>query len=368
MELPSPLLDTCRQAISNLDKKGAMPAGHNGPYFHEETPLRNTSHWLFCWSMLYRHTGETCFREAVESSLRYVSDPLHRKQGGNWRQRSHPGRDSCNGVIGAAWTGEALWAAARVLDKPDLLDAARDVLERHAFDDGLGLWHRWEVNGKTLSIDQTFNHQLWFAATAARCGKNSSGPLFQRCERFMDTLDTHFEVQPSGLIQHRISLGFLDRLFRSGTVFHWGFNVIRSLRSRRMLFDTPKRDIGYHCFNFIAFAVLKTYFLDHPFWHSPQWLAALSYAQSYAFGKAMDQPNKYAFPYNPVGFEMAAALRVFIPESETRQKEWWELQWDRLTSASSSESYGDNCQDPAIAKARLYEGVEALRLGVGDVL
>jgi hypothetical protein len=183
----------------------------------------------------------------------------------------------------------------------------------------------------------------------------------------MDRLEDHFQIMGQGLIQHRITLKTIDRLFQSGSPLHWGYHVLRSIQNRRILWDTHKRDIGYHAFNLIAFAVLKTYFPDHRFWRSPKWLTVMSYSCSETFRAAIEPPNKYAFPYNPAGFEMAAFMKVFIPDAGVERQEWWEKQWDRMTTPPSR-SYGDGCQVPHTARARLYEGVEALLLGENDVL
>ena len=128
--------------------------------------------------------------------------------------------------------------------------------------------------------------------------------------------------------------------------------------------DTHTRDLGYHAFNLIAFAVLHSYFPGHRFWESDAWTAALSSSQNETFRQAMTRKNKYAFPYNPVGFEVAAALKVFVEGSETQQKEWMDLQWGHLTNDGRC-AYGEKAADPVTARARIYERLEAELLQAG---
>ena len=79
----------------------------------------------------------------------------------------NPGKDFCNGLIGQSWSIEALMYAANYFDIPKILKIAKEVFLLHPFDEKSGLWRRTEVNGSFLSVDETFNHQLWFAASGS---------------------------------------------------------------------------------------------------------------------------------------------------------------------------------------------------------
>lgn len=367
MEVIQKIIDEIDFCLGEISTDGSMSAGHNGPYHHAESALRNSSHWLFTSAVLYVRTGREIYRESASRLSGYLLDPQHRPHGANWMQRNQPGRDFCNGVIGAAWTGEALWALSKAFDREDACALATEVFRGHLFNQELGLWHRWEVDGTTLSIDKTFNHQLWYAATAARLASIGAKFLQAECERFMDMLELHFIVERSGLIQHRISLNFVDRLFRSGTNLNKVAHVWKSLKARRKLFDVKKRDVGYHAFNLQAFAVLHHYFPEHRFWSSPSWRNALAYITGTDFAKEIAQPNQYAYPYNPVGFEIASVLNVFALSTTETCLQWLERQWEMLTNCDEHR-YGDKVQDPLTARARFYECLGPLFMCKSDLL
>ena len=44
---------------------------------------------------------------------------------------------------------------------------AEEVFFQHKFIEKLGVWKRLEIDGSVGRIDQTFNHQLWFASCAS---------------------------------------------------------------------------------------------------------------------------------------------------------------------------------------------------------
>lgn len=336
-----------------------MPAGHNGPYHHKESPLRNTGHWLYTWAHLWRLDGDRRFRDAASKALAYVLLDTHRPQKANWMQRMQKGRDACNGVIGAAWTGEALWAAALCLNSEDALRHAKDVFLKHVFDSRAGLWQRLEPDGRVLSIDQTFNHQLWFAATTARLINAGVDELEEPLEKFMDGLPRIFAIGKSGVIRHRIPLYWRDHIFYPGGIPFKIFQTCKSLKTGLKPVDAASRDLGYHAFNLHAFAILHRHIPEHAFWESSGWLAALAFARSEKHINGVAMGNPYAYPYNPVGFEMAFALRRFVPGSEEEQQQWLERQWSVLT-CDQTLCYGQEAADPVTAKARLYEAVEWL--------
>lgn len=350
------------RAIREQAPDGSMPAGCNGPYGHEASPLRNTGHWLFLWLHLWKLNGDHRFRQASEKALAYLLRDDHRPHGANWMQRCQKGRDACNGVIGAAWTGEALWAAATILESEAAFDVARDVFSRHRFNSKDGLWHRFEVDGRVLSIDQTLNHQLWFAATAARLHTAGADELKDPLNGFFEQLSRHFVLENNGVIRHRIALSTLDQIFYADGIPFRLFQIYKSLWTGLAPVDPEKRDLGYHAFNLHACAVLYRHVPDTCFWASKAWKGALAFARSESHIAALSSGNSYAYPYNPVGFEMALTLQSFIPDSQSEQNDWADRQWAVLTSGEAI-LYGTSAEDPATAKARLYEGVEWLCFG-----
>jgi len=75
----------------------------------------------------------------------------------------------------------------------------------HPFDEKLGLWRRVEVNGSYLSVDETFNHQLWFAASGSLiCQNCKDKEIIKRVDIFMDTIENALNLYNSGLIVHHL--------------------------------------------------------------------------------------------------------------------------------------------------------------------
>ncbi|MCH8539318.1 MAG: hypothetical protein LAT58_00950 [Opitutales bacterium] len=360
MEELEKLVLFAEKAVRQQMPDGSMPAGHNGPYRHRELSIRNTGHWLSTWAHLWKVKGDDKFHKAAIKALGYLLRDDHRPAKANWLQREQKGRDRCNGVIGAAWTGEALWAAYAILGNEEALELAGDVFLKHRFDGKRLLWFRLEVTGESLGIDQTLNHQIWFAATAARlenAGISSLKPLIQT---FLDGLSKNFAVEGSGVIRHRIPLFWHDHLFYSGGLPFRFFQYYKYLRTGIKPVNGRQRDVGYHAFNLHALAILHRYYPDHFFWQGSAWKKALAFARSHEHvSEVQVDMNPYAYPYNPVGFEMAFTLARFFPDSQKEQETWIRRQWSALENENSPQ-YGDCADDPLTAQARLYEMIEWL--------
>lgn len=357
-KLKAQALLAAEDALSAQAADGSMPSGCNGPYGHTETPLRNTGHWLLLWIRAYQWSGNERYRSAARRALEYMRLPQHRPGGANWLQREQKGKDRCNGLIGAAWTFEALLGAATHLQEPGLASLMLDVWSQHQFDSEQGLWHRLEVDGSTREIDKTFNHQLWWAASLAELSQLGVDDPSSQVERFMDCLSVNFTCQRSGLIRHRIRLQWRDYVLDSGSLadrMHQRCKQLRAGASQPL--NSIERDVGYHAFSLHAFAKLKRIYPEHNFWNSKSFQKALDYARSDSFIEALSASNPYGFPYNPVGFEMAFVLLVFVPNSRSEQQRWIKRQFDAVGGKVPGE-YGCTTDDPATARARLYEALD----------
>ena len=334
-----------------------MPNGHNGPYFHQETMLRCTCHWLITWCHAYSWTGDPIFFRSAQRALNYILLPEHRPFNSNWLHRKTRNRDSCNGLIGPAWTLEALVCATHILESDKAFSEAEEVFNIHPFDEKRGLWKRVEVDGRVLPFDRTFNHQLWFASSAARLSDLGSQNATLRVASFLEKLHLNFSVNNFGLIRHRIHFHWWDKYLESGSFLHKLYAHYDKFRTNSdNLLDPIKRDFGYHAFNLHAFAVLHRFYPQHFFWKSFEFFHAMKFSRS-DHHKANLLDNKYACPYNPVGFEMALALQEFYNYEMEERRNWIAFQITTLTDSSIAE-YGWQTDDPITSQARLYEAVE----------
>jgi hypothetical protein len=266
--------------ISIADKALSEPRrflqpGHNGPYNDPETPVRNYGHWLITFSKCYEFTGEQIYLDKVRELAEYLISDDARPHGFSFHHRSIEGKDKCNGLVGQAWTFEALAEASAVIRDIKYVEIAEEVFFDHKFNTEFGLWHRLEIDGNILSIDDTFNHQLWFAACASLLNTPRREEIRGRIFRFMECLPKNLSVFDSGLIYHPIernlnNIGFgipkklkLDKSVKS----------LLSLLSKRKGQANHKqqrekmihKSLGYHQFNMYAFGMLKESLPDHPF-------------------------------------------------------------------------------------------------------
>lgn len=337
-------------------KTGYFFSGHNGPYFDQETPVRNTGHWLIAFLKVYDITKNKKYLDAAEKAIKYLLSKEARPMNAAFWHRKNPKKDFSNGLIGQAWSIEALSVAAQYFDNSEIIKTARDVFFMHPFNEKTGLWQRVGVDGSHLSIDGTFNHQLWFAASAglleAQCkDKEISG----RIKIFMDNLDKNLALYFSGLIVHRSkprdTVGIIKNLLRCFKNYSFQKEKLRS--------------VGYHQFNLYAFALLKAYIPGHHFWKSKKFKKLWQYANTDVYKRALNN-NEFGYPYNPPGFEMAYTLEVFgatIPDKKKKQKDWVLGQIKRSFDFDSG-FMSKNTKDSETLSARIYEATRLPDLSI----
>jgi hypothetical protein len=330
---------------------GSFAPGCNGPYGDRETPVRNSAHWLALLAATARRTGEPRLREAALRAARFLAGPDARPRGAAFLCRSAAGKDSCNGLVGQAWAIEGLAEAAAHLDAEPLAKLAEAVFLLHPFDERAGLWLRVEVDGTLLSPDLTLNHQLWFAAAGAVLAPLAAAEVGARVRAFLDALPRALAVHRDGAVRHPVSPAAAVR--RAPGL------ALRLARDRvRRRADLREKAVGYHAFNLHALATLRTRLPGHCFFATPGFERAWRYAGSAGFRPALAE-NRYAWPYNPCGLEMAWALEVFAPDSREAQAGWVAEQLRRHFDPRA-DLLSRATPDPATLAARLYE---AARLG-----
>lgn len=260
---------------------GSFPAGHNGPYFDPETPLRNTGYWLITLSKCYRMTGKKRYIKAVRKAADFLRSSTARPHDYSFHHRNMEVKDKCNGLIGQAWTFEALSEASRILGDSKYSKLGEEVFLQHNFNRKTGLWDILEIDGNNLGVDPTFNHQLWFATFGLALGSQPCGDgsikggtkqneeIKDMVEIFMDRLYSNLIILKNGLIYHLIDLNFNSDV-DNGPIKN-ALNFIRPKRrklEKKILQEEIPRSIGYHSFNMYAFGILKQLTPDHPFWNS----------------------------------------------------------------------------------------------------
>jgi len=380
-----PLL--CRVTMSLLDliihlAKNALDypekylrAGHNGPYKDPETNVRNLGHWLITFSKCYEWTHEDRFKNRVCQIAEYLCSDESRPYRYSFHHRKNKNKDKCNGLIGQAWTFEALAEASRLLGEPMYASLAEQVFFQHPFNEELGLWNRVDVDGNVLSEDPTFNHQLWFAACISLVKASQSERILKRVKRFLDCLNKNLTVLPNGLAYHPIQHLWEKDLARHFTLKGWSANVLyhlldalkhQRLPEKRPLFKNIQertheamfyKSIGYHAFNIYAFSLLRQQMQDYPFWSSSALQKMVDYLQTDEYRRSI-WDNKYGFPYNPPGFEIPFSLFVLKGLSKEEligiTQHWAGEQFRRCLNSKTGKMER-NTEDPETHTARLYE-------------
>jgi len=347
------LYDLIRQSAERgliLQKEdGSMPSGHNGPYFDTETPVRNTGHWLVTFLKVYEITGDNRFLNAASKAANYLLSEKARPAKAAFWHRKNPEKDLSNGLIGQAWSIEALSVAAQYCTNPDIIKTALNVFLMHPFNPETGLWHKIDLNGNDSTPDRTFNHQLWFAAAGSLLKQSSPDEdIVKRLNIFMDNLEVNLNLYSSGLIVHNLEKRGKTQIKKKL------LKIINKSPQDKVIYKA----IGYHQFNLYAFALLKGSFPFHSFWESNKFKSLWEYANSREYEEKLYQ-SEYGYPYNPPGFEMAYALEIFgnamIDKRENQDK--WIARQILLCFDFASGLMTKGSKDPHTQAARIYEAV-----------
>ena len=332
---------------------GRMPAGHNGPWRNVDTSVRNTAHWTITFFRAFEITGEERYFDGGVACVAFLLSDAVRPGGYTFVHRKDE-NDGCNGLVGQAWTLEALAYAFEYYEDEHLLETATEVFLLHPFDENLGLWHSVDVDGTDRCIHATFNQQLWFAAIGAQL-MDSDERIEARVSRFLDRLEETIRLTDEGLIVHN-------------SYPHQGYPRIRYDVKNVLFSDLKERRrelaVGYHSFNLYGMALLKQAWSDHPFWDSDALKSALQYVESSNFLREARE-NPYCFGYNPTGFELAFASRTF-DDSNINAFEWTERQLALTYDPYDGMMTGG--PDPITLSARIYEAVRLPNVELDDVL
>lgn len=348
------IVQSSRAALSIQLPDGSFPPGWNGPHHDPQTPVRNTAHWLITLLKAYEISNEPRFKDAAWRAASYLTAEQVRPMGATFFCRTNPRKDFCNGLIGQAWAIEALVVAAEKLEVEQYQTVARDVFELHPFDEQASLWRRVNVDGSYNSFDLVFNHQLMFAVAGAMLtdGGGSDGAIGSQVRQFLDRVQvSHLRTTRSGRITHLLPPP-LPRVGISARIH----SIARPLFLLRPDPHMADIEMGYQAFNLYLFSLLSRHIPDHPLWQSSKFRSALRFANSAEFAQEVEN-NRYAYPYNPTGFEMGVAIQVFASafEPATHPASWWIEQQLHRCYDSTEMLMSKVTEDGETLASRLYE-------------
>jgi hypothetical protein len=350
------LIKASLRAASKQHSNGSFDAGCNGPYKHSETPVRNTAHWLslFCYAL---KTNKLNFQErkyleeASHKAVNYLLSNNSRPNKKSFFCRSASGKDSCNGLIGQAWTIEGLTTVYNELNIEEARNVALEVFFLHPFDYEKGIWKRVEVDGTILGFDYTFNHQLWFAAIAMQLNDTRVEKMV-KC--FLDLIGQNVDIYSDGVIFHATNIAKYN-FFKLSDIPGYIKTLFRDFTKPRLMRALYIKSVGYHSFNLYAYAILKKYFPLHNFWTSETFLKMLSTTNNKSFIDNLDK-GPYGWPYNPTGIELAYVGKVFSLGDAYVQK-WLSMQYKKTYDSTSDDLMTKGSPDITTSSARIYEAV-----------
>ncbi|WP_371185695.1 hypothetical protein [Thalassotalea maritima] len=339
----------------NFDELDGIYPGHNGPYFDKETSVRNTSHWLIIFCCLYARTGEEKYRGAASKAIKFLSSQIARPMSASFHCRLKKEKDFCNGLMGQAWVIEALLYAYDILGDETLYLLAEDVFLMHDFDYDRAIWYRLGVDGSRLPFDNTFNHQLWFAAVGSLLSKTPKA--LSMCDRFFEQVACKPTLYSCGVLFHNspITSFQVEKTKGFKSILDFCVSSMSNAKQRKSLF---LKSAGYHGFNLYAYELLKQRYREHSFYKSKIYDRMLRVVLTENFKDALLKSN-YSYAYNPPAFENGFALLSNGFDSEIVN----EMLVDHFKITKGPDGFNNRVsQDVHTSEARLYELVRILEI------
>ena len=366
--------------LQELELNGYIKPGHNGPYNDEETPVRNTAHWLSIFSYLYSETQEKKYYNAIIKCAKYLTSNNARPANATFYCRKNRNKDFSNGLIGQAWVIEALVETFKILGEKKYLALALEVFLLHPFDESKGLWKIVNVDGSIRNFDMTFNHQLYFSASASSIyNLTKNQRIKEMIDIFFGKLKYNLDIHRDGLIKHSIIFrGTInDRIKKLGKKLKLVlFNVVKG---KNMIY----KEIGYHMFNVYAFAILYDNGTGMEFYNGEKFNKILKFTFSKKLLNSLKENNhtsdisnipiisknikvnRYGFAYNAPGFEIPYIYITFKNKidnyNETNIEQIINEQI-RLTYDYNKKMFSNNTEDGRTLTSRIHELIRYLKL------
>lgn len=241
------LLAHCYTLLKQQGKDGSWPGGVNGPYDDFETPVRNTAHIAILMISIGRYFNDAELLDSAHKAADYLINLKNDDGNTNLVFREKIGKDKTNGVIGPAWLIESLSVIGKYLNRLEATEYAKSIFWNHPFNEKIFCWGKLQ-SGQigSLKIDNTFNHQLWFASSA--CDLNDQ-EINKLASRFIEKNLLRVELYRDGVVYHgsvmRGCSSLADLIFDK-----------KMLKQRLKLISRKKslrsKSVGYHSFNLYA--------------------------------------------------------------------------------------------------------------------
>lgn len=342
-------------AIHQQKANGSMPAGCNGPHNDPETPVRNTSHWLITFLKCYKLTGQDRFKIGGEKCLEYIMHNNEaRPYGFTFHHRLNSKKDACNGIMGQAWTLEALVYAAKILNGNEALDLATKVYNLIPYNKELHGWERIEINGNNIGIDSTFNHQLWYASIGCELLNLGVSHIKGDLLHFVNHIPNHLHFYRDGVVKHN-SYGY----GRPTSIRKAVGYVVSLVKELFKPYDSMyTHSVGYHAFNVYGLYVIQNLLSEDDLKVKSKFKKGLEVFFNKKFVEELEKA-RFGYAYNPPGIEAAISLQGYDfkekNELEKEQVKWIEMQFKKTLETKHKLAMTKGTSDPLTLNARIYE-------------
>lgn len=345
------LLKTAEEYLKIQNSDGSFESGHNGPWMDEESKVRNTAHISLILFRAYEIKKDIKFLNASKKACDFLLLDKNRPYKKNILSR-YSG-DPTNGIIGPAWAIEPLIYIGNKLNKQRYLDFAEKIILLHKFSKKRKLWYISNIDGSIGKIDETFNHQLWFAYVALTIGNIKNNEIILNyCNEFFNGLEKNLTFLEKGLMEHTFRKPGLKYQIKKKLIYLYEL-------SKGNINPIFKRSKGYLGFNLHGFALAHYFNPEMQFWNNlnKKIMDSLDYATNHYPMDLMSGNKSYGWAYNPTGIEIAFSLQCFnkIPEKDEIIK-WLGAQFYNYYDLNGSMMNKNTC-DPITSSARFYESI-----------
>lgn len=371
MEQQKYMEEVAEKYYERFNNQGYADAGNNGPHGHEDTPVRNTSHFLIIYSYMYKKYKKEKYLEICKKFADYICSESDKTKNGSVQCMVTDKFDHLNGLIGQGWAIEALLYYYDISDESKYLDYACKIFYSQKYDYKLHLWHRIEIDGKDIGIDPTYNHNIWFAACSSKILDYKYDAELKKIidDLMINGTKRDFRIYKNGLLKHSVKIAPKKSIMiRIKKAIKFILYPVRKLNLRKL--DTKYMERAYHVFDMYGFCILEEIFPQYEIFSSIKYKKAKEYAldikkmnSDYNVFSAIENNNGkfnvFSYSYNSLAFEFPYVSSCIGNENMTIYSELYDIQC-KLMYDEKEKNFSRHNPDVVTFDARTYEIIRYL--------
>lgn len=348
---------------------GHAVEGHNGPHGHLDTPVRNTAHYLIIYSYLYSKTKDAKYKKICVKFADYLCEMQQKSYSGAIECMRNDKFDHLNGLIGQAWVIEALVYYYEKFKDKSCLAVAKNIFYSQKYDYDLHVWHRVELDGRNIGIDNAYNHQVMFAACSYKLSNYCNDPEIDKiiCD-FIEHTDRDFNTYHNGLLMHSIDIKSVEiEKAKRKKFIKFCLTPFKVFDSK--MFDAKYIERAYHIFDIYCFSILQERYGKLPLFSSDKYKKAVKLALDIEhynkdngvnrYLKKGGQFNIFSYSYNSPLFEYPDVAYINGAYDEKISAKIYDVQ-KLLMLDDNSKLFSKNNPDIETWNAKAYEIVRFL--------